>query len=107
MNIDEILETLRKRRRAEWRELYREKWINARIWVQENAEKAFVVAIILGVILVLFFKLVVSLAFLVLILGAALFFLADPTELESGITTEEERPVKPVPPADEDNGPAL
>lgn len=107
MNIDEILETIRKRRRAEWRELYREKWINARIWVQEHAEKAFVLAIVIGILFVLAFKLIVSLAVLAAIFGAALYYLADPSELENAGKTGEETPVRPAPPVDKDDGPAL
>ena len=78
MNIDEILKALRSRSREEWLEFYREKWINTRIYVQEHGERAALAGFIIGLFLVLAFRLVVSLALLVLIAGLAVYLLADP-----------------------------
>lgn len=59
--IDKIITEIRRKSRAEWENLAKEKFTSLRIWIQENGEKAAVLSLILGVIVVLFFKIIMIL----------------------------------------------
>ena len=61
------IQFIRRRSREEWQGIFMEYWTDARIWIQENGEKAAVIALALGVALVLFYKIVL----IVLALGVA------------------------------------
>ena len=63
--FEKWLNFARSRSREEWHELVRERFINARIFAQENGEKVFLVGLLLGVIVVLFYKVFILAAALV------------------------------------------
>jgi hypothetical protein len=65
-----ITEFARSRSAEGWKALAREKFEDLRVAVQENGEKSAVVAFVVGVLVVFFFKL-----FLILVALAALSFL--------------------------------
>ena len=75
-----ILDSIRRRSREEWADLFRDRVTDLRIWIQEHAEKAFFVALVLGAILILFFKIIFWLVFIVAVLGAAAYFYALPAQ---------------------------
>ena len=80
MNIEDLLKAIRSRRREEWLEFYREKFIDARIWVQEHGERASIGALVLGVFLVLAFRFIISLFLLCGLAAVVIYFLADSSE---------------------------
>ena len=73
-----ILDNIRRKSREEWLDTFRDKLTDLRIWIQEHPEKAFVVGVILGAVVVLFFKLVFWLVFILVVLGLAAYFYALP-----------------------------
>lgn len=69
---------IQKRTREEWSQWLHEQITDCRIWIQEHPEKAAVSALIVGMVLVLFAKLVVYLVLLAIIAGAIVYFIAVP-----------------------------
>jgi hypothetical protein len=69
---------IRQKSREEWGGVIKECWTDVRIWVQENGEKAAAVGLALGIIAVLFYKLVVFLAVVGMLLGFGVWFIALP-----------------------------
>lgn len=60
MSFDPI-NWIRSRSREEWQQLFVDRWSDGRIWVKDNGEKAALVAFMLGIVLVVFYKLVIGL----------------------------------------------
>lgn len=54
---DKFVQAIRRRSREEWRDFFRERIMHIRIYIQENGEKAAILALLLGIFSVLFFKL--------------------------------------------------
>lgn len=75
-----ILEAIRRRTREEWLDVFRDKLTDLRIWVQEHPEKAFFIGIILGAVIVLFFKIVFWLLFIIVVALVAGYFYALPAQ---------------------------
>jgi len=88
-SFEEFLRSVRTNSREEWSEIAKDSWVKARIWVQEHGEKAAAIALVFGIIIVVAFKLVFSLFILALILGAALYFLADPKPIAKPETSKQ------------------
>jgi len=78
MNIDSIVARIRSRTREEWEQVPRSLVIDLRIWIQENAEKAAVGALAVGILFVLAFKLIVGLVFLAGVIGYVIWSIALP-----------------------------
>lgn len=90
-SFEEFLQSVRANSREEWSEKAKDSWVKLRIWVQENGEKAAAIALVFGIFIVLAFKLVFSLFILALILGAAIYFLADPKATEELATPKQSK----------------
>ena len=65
----DFLQLIRKRSREGWEQLALNKWTDLRIWVQEHGEPAALIALVAGIVFVLFFKPV-----LLLLVAAALVY---------------------------------
>lgn len=65
--LDRFIHFIRSKSREEWLQLIRERWNNLRIWIQEHGELAAVAGFLLGIVIVLFFKVVVFVAVVVFI----------------------------------------
>lgn len=74
----DILQLIRKRSREEWEQLALDGWTDLRIWIQEHGESAALIALVAGIALVLFIKLVLVLLVAGLILAFTVLFLALP-----------------------------
>jgi len=74
----EIFNFIRKRSREEWSALAREKWTNLRVWLQENGELGAIAAFILGIFLVLAWKLVIVSLLIACALLLSAWFYAQP-----------------------------
>ena len=75
--MDNLLKAIRRRKRGEWVKLLRDYLTNFRIWIQENGEKAALVSLVVGVILVVAFKLIFTLAIVGVLLGIGVWFIAE------------------------------
>lgn len=71
-----IVDKIRERSRADYEGVVRQWWIERRIWVQENGEFAAIAGLILGVAIVLFFRVFLLIAILSIIVGGAVWLLA-------------------------------
>ncbi|MCO6431923.1 MAG: hypothetical protein J5J00_13775 [Deltaproteobacteria bacterium] len=67
----DIIGSIKRRTREEWIQLFREKWLDLRIIVQENGEAALVAGILGGIIFVLAFRFFIALA----VIGMLVVFL--------------------------------
>jgi hypothetical protein len=72
MNKD-YFEKVRSKNKEEWQSLLAEKWNDLRSWVQANGELGFAVGFIIGVIVVLAFKVVVALVAVAVLVGLAVW----------------------------------
>ncbi len=78
-----VVEEIRKRSREEWLKLLQSRFVNARIWIQENGEAAFVVGLVLGLAIVFFHKFLIFLLAVSVILGFGAYQLSySAAELE-------------------------
>ena len=74
----DFLQEIRKRSREEWEQFGLDKWTDLRIWVQEHGERAALIALVAGVSLVLFFKLVLILLIIAALICFAVLYTAVP-----------------------------
>ena len=98
-----IVDKIRSRSREEWSELVKSKWIDLRIFVQENGELGFIAAFVLGIVFILFFKLVITVLILCFLAGFLVWNIAEPRKEQPG--TEPAAPkmnVHPKDPFDDD-----
>jgi len=72
-----IVEVIRSRTRSEWRDYVRERFTDARIWVQEHGEKAAFLTFFVGLFIALFFKLFIFLVVVGIIAGYIVWFMAS------------------------------
>ena len=70
------LETLKKKTRSEWRATVREQVMQVRIWIQENAEKGFLTALLLGLVIALAFRFVLTVSIIFAIVAGAVWYFA-------------------------------
>ncbi len=75
--IDRITEFARSRSEDEWREYIRERFEFVRNLVRENGEKAAILGFVLGIGLVIFFKLFVLLLVVAVGVYSTILILAD------------------------------
>ena len=75
--IDRITEFARSRSEVEWREYIRERFEFVRNLVRENGEKAAILGFVLGIGLVIFFKLFVLLLVVAVGVYSTILILAD------------------------------
>ncbi len=71
-----IVESIRSRSREAWSELAKENYTAIRIWCQEHGEQALLAGIGFGVVLVVAFKLVVTILILLGLIGAAIYLIS-------------------------------
>lgn len=76
--FDSIIAMIRTRSREGWEAYVRARCVAAREWAQNHGEKAAVVAFVLGMVLVLAFKLVVGLLMISVLLGYGVWHIALP-----------------------------
>ena len=81
-----IVDEIRKKSREEWAQLPREKLTEARIWIQEHAEKAFLAGLLAGVVLIAAFKIVLTIGVLAIACYVAVLAVARPTGAASRST---------------------
>ncbi len=74
--FDQLLARIRKHTRKEWVGLLNENLTNTRIWIQENGEKAALLALVVGVLLVAVFKLIFTLLIVAILVFGVVWFLA-------------------------------
>ena len=86
------IEFLRKRSREEWQQIFVEQWTDARIWIQENGEKAAIVALAVGIALVLFYKIVLIIAAIGVAVGCAGWNIALPAIDQPIKPTDDSKP---------------
>jgi hypothetical protein len=67
---------IRSRSREQWLEHWREKYTDIRIWIQEHSEKAFIIGLVGGALLVLLFRAVFWLLFICALIGLAIWLYA-------------------------------
>ena len=82
MSLNQV-DYIRSKSRDEWTKLVRDKWINLRIWIQENGELGFLVAFSCGILFVIFFKFLFGLLVLLALLGFLAWSIAEPEALLS------------------------
>ncbi len=85
-----LVEEIRKKSREEWVQLPKEKVTEARIWIQENPEKAFLAGLAAGVVVVAAFKAVVWIIVLALLCFVAILAIAHPAGIAPGGSGPEE-----------------
>ena len=73
-----IIEMIRRRSREEHLQQAKECWTSSRIWIQEHGERSAVIALVGGIVFVLFFQVVVSLFFLAIVVAGIVWFTALP-----------------------------
>lgn len=64
MAIDSLVGWVRRRSREEWERIPRDAYADARVWIQANPERAAGVAFVVGIVIVIAFKVVFTVAFL-------------------------------------------
>ena len=74
----DFLQEIRKRSREEWEQLGLDLWTDLRIWIQEHGEAAALIALVSGIVLVLFFKLVLILLVISVLLCFGVLYFAVP-----------------------------
>jgi predicted PurR-regulated permease PerM len=90
--VDNFTSWAKSRTRTGWKALVRDSYTEMRIWLQENGEKAFVIGLMVGFALIVFFKLFAFLFALGIILGVLVWELAtDSHECESEQSQEEKQ----------------
>jgi hypothetical protein len=75
MNLRELI---RSKNQAQWRATFNDWITTVRIFVQENGEKALILGFILGVIIVMFFKLFILVSCLSALAYLVVMVVADP-----------------------------
>jgi len=73
-----IVQEIRKKSREKWRETLWEKTTDLRIWIQENGEVAFLIAIVLGICLASFFKLFAFVVAIAVIVAFGIYLVSMP-----------------------------
>jgi hypothetical protein len=95
MNIlEKFVGSIRKKSREEWERIPREAYADTRSWIQANPERAAGAAFVVGVVLVLAFKIVFTVAFLSFAAALVVWQIALP---------EAEMPKTPAPSQDDPN----
>jgi len=64
MAFDGLIGFIRRRSREEWERIPREAYLDGRAWVQANPERAAGMAFLVGIVIVLAFKIVFTVVFL-------------------------------------------
>ena len=82
--LENLRAKINSRTRDEWRSFILEKWTDLRIWVQENGESAFLVAMFLGMFLVIAFKFFVALILALCAVAALVWYLAPTSNSYEG-----------------------
>jgi hypothetical protein len=80
---------LRKRSKREWKRLGHQLQYNCRIWLQEHGELALIAGLLTGIVVVLAFKLFVTLAILAVVIGMIIWALAPD---DDGVTPSADEP---------------
>ena len=65
--LNAIIESIRARSREDWQSLFRTRLEELRTYVQTHGEKAALIGFLLGIFLVIFYKLVLVLACLMIV----------------------------------------
>jgi hypothetical protein len=71
---------IRQKSREQWLAHIQDIWTDVRIWIQENGEKAAVICLVLGIFVVLFYKLFIFLALIGVLVAFFVWFVALPEE---------------------------
>ncbi len=88
--IPPLKEIIRSKSREGWSAFAREKVTDARIWIQENGEKAAVVTFVVGLTAALLFKLFVFLLVVMVLFCYSVWYVAVPESSEqAGVNTDE------------------
>ncbi len=74
----DIIGTIRQRSREQYVALVREKLIATRIWLQENGEKALMLGLLAGVVIVTLFVVVFYVIVIAAIIAATIWAIARP-----------------------------
>lgn len=75
--LDRIVDSIRQRTRQEWQEYFRARIDRVREYAQANGEKAALAAFLLGISVILFFKLALVLGCLAVVGYHLVLILAD------------------------------
>jgi hypothetical protein len=71
---------IRQKSREQWLAEIQDIWTDVRIWIQENGEKAAVICLVLGIFVVLFYKLFIFLALIGVLAAFFVWFVAIPED---------------------------
>ena len=82
--IPTLKEIIRSKSREGWSEFLREKVTDARIWIQENGEKAALVTFVVGLTAALLFKLFIFLIVAAVLFGYSVWYVAIPEKRFDG-----------------------
>ena len=77
MAFDPVVE-IRKKSREAWLQFVKDWLTNRRNWIQENPERAALVSLVAGIVIVVFFKFIAWLIFLAGVFAAVVWFIALP-----------------------------
>ena len=61
MDLTSLIQKIRATTQEEWNALAQDWVVNARIWIQEHGERAFIVGAVVGMIVIIFIRLVLGL----------------------------------------------
>ena len=92
-----ILDEIKKTPKSEWPKLAKDRLTRARIWIQENGEAAFVVGLILGFLLVAFYKVFIALIAIATIVGCSLYLLSSEGDEVSAMSDTVNGQISPEP----------
>lgn len=76
--FDQMIARIRERNREDYQALLKDRVTDVRIWIQENPERSFIVALVIGSLFVLFFKTLLALAGLAAVIGFVIWSIALP-----------------------------
>lgn len=96
----DILGRIREKSREQWVELAKGYVDDVRIWIEDNGIKASALALVVGMVFILFFKLFVTLIILAALVGFFIWSVALPEALSKSSSTT----VNGSPPDDPKNG---
>lgn len=71
-----IVEIIQRRSKEEWEQFAKNRFIDLRIWLQEHGEQSFVLALVLGILFVLLFKLFVFIAAALVLVSYSIWHIA-------------------------------
>ncbi|MCB0339879.1 MAG: hypothetical protein KDD53_09755 [Bdellovibrionales bacterium] len=83
-----LIEDIKKRSREQWAAMLQDACLDARIWIQENGQKAFFVGLFLGIVVFALFRVVVTLLVLTALVFVVIWSVAEPEASKGSVTSD-------------------